>query len=71
MQLLVSVGAEVMVQLSSNAAFECMALNACICCLLAGRLLFAEALQQGTMNGFFKLIEQYRYGLGKLIDAAI
>eukprot|EP00878_Enallax_costatus_P016815 GHUV01017648.1.p1 GENE.GHUV01017648.1~~GHUV01017648.1.p1 ORF type:complete len:331 (+),score=67.21 GHUV01017648.1:896-1888(+) len=24
-----------------------------------GRLLFAEALQQGTMNGFFKLIEQY------------
>jgi hypothetical protein len=27
----------------------------------AGRLLFAEALQQGTMTGFFKLIEQYRY----------
>ncbi|KAF6260230.1 Phytochelatin synthase-domain-containing protein [Scenedesmus sp. NREL 46B-D3] len=24
-----------------------------------GRLLFAEALQQGTMTGFFKLIEQY------------
>lgn len=28
--------------------------------LVAGRLLFAEALQQGTMSGFFKLIEQYR-----------
>lgn len=26
----------------------------------AGRLLFAQALQQGTMSGFFKLIEQYR-----------
>jgi glutathione gamma-glutamylcysteinyltransferase len=24
-----------------------------------GRLLFAEALQQGTMTGFFKLVEQY------------
>jgi hypothetical protein len=28
--------------------------------VVAGRLLFAEALQQGTMSGFFKLIEQYR-----------
>lgn len=32
----------------------------CATGVVAGRLLFAEALQQGTMSGFFKLIEQYR-----------
>lgn len=33
----------------------------CLASAAAVRLLFAEALQQGTMTGFFKLVEQYRY----------
>lgn len=32
-----------------------------------GRLLFAEALQQGTMTGFFKLVEQYRYAHHRMV----
>lgn len=34
--------------------------GACRLCVYAGKALFAEALLQGTMEGFFKLIEQYR-----------
>ena len=29
-------------------------------CASAGKVLFAEAMLTGTMEGFFKLIEQYR-----------
>ena len=46
-------GADELRTLGSNARLDSLP--------VAGKSLFAEALHAGTMQGFFKLIEQFRY----------